>query len=46
MGSDEDQNMLVSFEGETHKYKLLNVLEFNSSRSALNIYHIAYNFND
>lgn len=33
MGTDEEQNMLVSYKEEVFKYKILQVLEFNSSRS-------------
>jgi hypothetical protein len=32
MGLDEENNMLIAYKGKNHKYKLLNVLEFNSKR--------------
>jgi len=31
-GTDNDQNMLVKFNNQTHKFKLLQTLEFNSTR--------------
>ena len=44
LGSDEEQNMMVSYEGVIHKYKLLNVLEFNSSRFNYFIFLYFYMF--
>jgi magnesium-transporting ATPase (P-type) len=34
---DEDNNMVVSFRGTELKYKLLNILEFNSTRKRMSV---------
>lgn len=37
MDRDEDDNMLIDFRGETLKYKLLHVIEFNSDRKRMSV---------
>jgi phospholipid-transporting ATPase len=34
---DEDNNMIVNFGGRVHKYRLLNILEFTSSRKRMSV---------
>lgn len=34
---DEDNNMIVNFKGIELKYKLLNILEFNSTRKRMSV---------
>ena len=34
---DEDNNMVIDFRGQTLKYKLLNILEFNSTRKRMSV---------
>ena len=34
---DEDNNMIVDFRGERLQYKLLNILEFNSTRKRMSV---------
>ena len=34
---DEDNNMIITFRGKQHKYKLLNILEFTSSRKRMSV---------
>jgi len=34
---DEDNNMVVDFKGRQLKYKLLNILEFNSTRKRMSV---------
>lgn len=36
-GIDEHDNMSVSFKGKTRKFKLLHVLEFNSTRKRMSV---------
>ena len=37
MGIDEKNFIMVKFQEKTHKFKLLNVLEFNSSRKRMSV---------
>ena len=34
---DEDNNMIINFKGQEKKYKLLNILEFNSTRKRMSV---------
>jgi magnesium-transporting ATPase (P-type) len=34
---DEDNNMVIEFQGETLRYQLLNILEFNSTRKRMSV---------
>jgi len=34
---DEQNNLIVDFRGEVRKYKLLNILEFNSTRKRMSV---------
>jgi magnesium-transporting ATPase (P-type) len=34
---DEDNNMIIEFQGKTLKYQLLNILEFNSTRKRMSV---------
>jgi magnesium-transporting ATPase (P-type) len=35
VGRDEDNNILINFQGRESKYKLMNILEFNSARKRM-----------
>lgn len=37
MGRDEDDNILVDIKGDVKKYKLLNLIEFNSTRKRMTV---------
>ena len=34
---DEENNMIINFKGKTQSYKLLNILEFNSTRKRMSV---------
>lgn len=37
MKRDEDNNMIINYRGETRKYRLMNILEFTSSRKRMSV---------